>query len=103
MYAIIKTGGKQYKVKTGDIIEVERLGEDAGKEVRFETLFLNQDGKLMIVEGSNAGKHFVTGEVLGAATGRKLNSIKYKPSHNQYRRFGHRQHYTKVKITNIGS
>lgn len=101
MYAIIKTGGKQYQVKKDDIIDVELLHVDNGAQVEFtEVLFVaNGDSKSFgapVVSGC-----IVKGEVVGSSAGPKILSVKYKRSHHQYRKFGHRQKYSRVKITQI--
>lgn len=100
-YAIIKTVGKQYRVKEGDIIDVELLHSDAGSEVKFdEVLFVGAEKDFLVGSPSVKGYH-VKGEILSEVSGPKITSIKYKPSHNQVRKFGHRQHYSRVKIVGI--
>lgn len=103
MYAIIKTGGKQYRVAVGDVIDVELLTSNAGDDVEFaDVLFANDGSKAQF--GSPAITNFhVYAEVVGQVSGEKITSIKYKRSHNQCRKWGHRQKYTRVKITGIGS
>lgn len=100
-YAIIKTGGKQYRVAKDDIIEVEMLDADPGSKVEFaDVLFIGDESSPKV--GSPSVKGFVvTGELLDIVAGPKVTSLKYKPSHNNYRKFGHRQHYARVKITEI--
>lgn len=101
-YAIIKTGGKQYRVSENDIIEVELLNDvELGSQVSFEPLFVH-DGAVASIGQPSVPGFVVTGELLGFATGPKITSMKYKASHHQYRKFGHRQHYSRVKITGIG-
>jgi large subunit ribosomal protein L21 len=101
-YAIIKTGGKQYRVSENDVIDVELLNDaKLGSEVSFEVLFVN-DGQATNVGTPSVPGFVVTGELLGFSTGPKITSMKYKASHHQYRKFGHRQHYSRVKITGIG-
>lgn len=101
-YAIIKSGGKQYRVAKDDIIEVELLNADLGELVEFGDVLLVSDGNTAHVGKPHVGGYVVKGELLGLASGPKVTSIKYKPSSHQYRRFGHRQHYSRVKITEIG-
>lgn len=100
-YAIIQTGGKQYRVAKDDIIEVEMLDAEPGSKVEFaEVLFIGDENSPKV--GESALKGFkVTGELLDIVPGPKVSSLKYKPSSNNYRRFGHRQHYARVKITEI--
>jgi len=103
MYVIIKTGGKQYRVKMGDIIDVELLDADQGAEIQFTDVLFAYDGSKSHV-GSPLVENFpVTGEVMGTVSGEKVTSLKYKRSHNQCRKWGHRQKYTRVKITAIGT
>lgn len=102
MYAIIKTGGKQYRVALGDVIDVELLDSDTGAQVEFGEVLFVFDGSNTHV-GQPAISNFpVYGEVLGKVSGEKVTTLKYKASHNQCRKWGHRQKYTRVKITGIG-
>lgn len=103
MYAIIKTGGKQYRVQEGDIVDVELLTAEAGAQVEFEEVLFAFDGAKTQVGKPSIPNFLVYGEVLGTVRGEKVTSLKYKPSHNQCRKWGHRQDYTRVKITGIGS
>ncbi len=103
MYAIIKTGGKQYRVAIGDIIDVELLHADAGANIEFGEVLFAHDGSKTHVGQPSISNFLVHGEVLGQVSGEKITSLKYKASHNQCRKWGHRQKYTRVKITAIGS
>lgn len=103
MYAIIKTGGKQYRVKLGDIIDVELLGSDPGAHIEFSDVLFAYDGSKSHVGKPSIVNFPVYGEVIGTVSGEKVTSLKYKRSHNQCRKWGHRQKYTRVKITGIGS
>ncbi|MEW6726727.1 MAG: 50S ribosomal protein L21 [Bacillota bacterium] len=101
MYAIIETGGKQYRVQEGDQIFVEKLPAEAGETVTFErVLAVGKDDGLMVgtpvVEGAK-----VTGKVVKQVRGRKIIVFKYKPKKNYRRKKGHRQPYTKVQIEKI--
>lgn len=100
MYAIIKTGGKQYKVAPGDIIDVELLDANLGDQVQFDVLFVN-DGASQLVGAPLVEGASVKGELLDWVGGPKVTSVKYKRSHHQYRKFGHRQKYSRVKITEV--
>ncbi len=99
MYAIIKTGGKQYKVAEGDEIYVEKLEGEAGDKVRFDqVLAISND------EGLNVGSPLledtaIEAEILKQGKGKKLVIFKYKAKKGYRRKSGHRQPYTKVKIT----
>ena len=101
MYAVIKTGGKQYRVQKDDVIYVEKLDAKEGDAVTFEVLMLGKDDGVVIgtpvVEGAK-----VEGEVLGQVKSAKVVVYKYKSKKNERRKQGHRQPYTKVKITEIG-
>ncbi|MCI6158343.1 MAG: 50S ribosomal protein L21 [Selenomonadaceae bacterium] len=101
MYAIIKTGGKQYKVAEGDEIFVEKLNAAEGDAVTFdEVLTVVSDGDVKVgkpvVEGAK-----VTGKVEAQGKGKKIRIFKYKAKSNYRRRQGHRQPYTKVVIEKI--
>ncbi|PIS00953.1 MAG: 50S ribosomal protein L21 [Chlamydiae bacterium CG10_big_fil_rev_8_21_14_0_10_35_9] len=101
MYAIIKTGGKQYKVKKGDVINVELLDISPDQPVEFkEILFLN-DGKETKIGLPNVENCIVRGEFIGEAKGPKVIAFKYKRRKNYHKTKGHRQNYTQVKITEI--
>jgi len=101
MYAIIQTGGKQYRVEKGDVIDVELLGIDAKGAVEFkEVLFIN-DGKAVKIGSPVLDKCVVRGEVVGEVKGDKTIAFKYKRRKNYRRKVGHRQPYSRVKITAI--
>jgi large subunit ribosomal protein L21 len=100
MYAIIKTGGKQYKVKEGDIIDVELLGKEDGSKVDFDVLLV-YDGKKTAIGEPTLADYSVKGELVGASAGPKVEAMKYKRRKGYRLRFGHRQHYSRVKITDI--
>jgi large subunit ribosomal protein L21 len=99
MYAIIKSGGKQFRVKKDDIIEVELLHKEDGSDVEFEVLYFH-DGNKAIVQRQSLESFRVRGELLGISPGPKINSLKYIPG-NHCKRFGHRQKYSRVKITHF--
>jgi large subunit ribosomal protein L21 len=107
MYAIIQTGGKQYRVAKGDVIDVERLLTDTGSlfdtgsEVKFDQVLLVRDGEKTMVGAPTVGSFVVKGEVLGEAAGPKVISFKYKRRKNSHRKRGHRQKYSRVKILEI--
>lgn len=99
MYAIITTGGKQAKVKEGDVIDIERL-KNVGEEVVFTPiLVVNDDGA--ITDAKTLGAAKVTAKVLGENRGDKLDIFKYKNKTGYRRRIGHRQTYTRIEVTNI--
>lgn len=102
MYAIIKTGGKQYKVAVGDIIDVELLNGDIGAQIEFkEVLFLNS-GTSPKIGAPHVPGCTVIGELVDYAAGPKVTCVKYIPG-NHRRKIGHRQHYSRVKITQIAA
>ncbi|AGI38587.1 50S ribosomal protein L21 [Thermoclostridium stercorarium subsp. thermolacticum DSM 2910] len=103
MYAIIETGGKQYKVQEGDVLFVEKLSAEEGQTVVFDkVLAVSEAGELKVgtpvVEGAA-----VTAKVLGHGKGKKIIVFKYKPKKNYRRKRGHRQPYTKVQIEKINA
>lgn len=101
MYAIIKTGGKQYRVQKDDEIFVEKLAVDAEDTIVFEdVLAVGEDGKVTVGSPYVKGAK-VTAEVIKNGKGKKLNIITYRAKKGSARRLGHRQPYTKVKITEI--
>ena len=101
MYAVIESGGKQYKVQKGTIIDVEKLDMVPGVSVRFSDL-------LLVVDGTNVrvGAPFVTGgvvhaEVQGHGRGKKIKVVKFRRRKHYRRQMGHRQHYTRLAVTGI--
>ncbi|MDO4546635.1 MAG: 50S ribosomal protein L21 [Clostridia bacterium] len=100
MYAVIQTGGKQYRVKQGDVIFVEKLNESEGAEVSFDVLMLGKDDGVVIGKPVvDSAK--VTGKVLGQVKGEKIVVYKYKSKKNERKKQGHRQPYTKIEIESI--
>ena len=101
MYAVIATGGKQYRVAPGQVIKVERLGKEKGASVQFDkVLLVNNDGQVTI-ESKALSSARVTGEVVAEKKGAKVLVVKFKRRKNYRRRRGHRQTMTAVRITNI--
>ncbi|WP_297040396.1 50S ribosomal protein L21 [uncultured Dialister sp.] len=100
MYAIIKTGGKQYVVEEGKVISIEKLDVEEGAEVTFDEVLLVSGGDVKIGAPNVAGAK-VTGKVLEQGKERKIRIFKYKAKSNYRRRQGHRQPFTKVKIEKI--
>ena len=103
MYAIIATGGKQYKVAEGDVIRVEKLGVDAGQSVTFDqVLVVSNDEDLKIgtpvVDGAS-----VTATVVKEGKAKKVIVYKYKPKTGYHKKNGHRQLFTEVKIEKINA
>ena len=100
MYAIIRTGGKQYKVEAGDVISVEKLDVEVGATVSFDVLMLC-DGENVSVGQPTVSGASVKAEVLEHGKAKKVIVFKYKPKKNYRKKQGHRQPYTKVKITEV--
>ena len=101
MYAIIETGGKQYKVTEGDVIFVVKLTADEGSEVVFDKVLVCGDGKDVKVGAPVVDGAKVTAKVLKNGKGKKIYVMTYKPKKNEKRKMGHRQPYTKVEIAKI--
>ncbi|MBL8778557.1 MAG: 50S ribosomal protein L21 [Acidimicrobiales bacterium] len=99
MYAVIKTGGKQYKVEEGDTLLVEKLGQDDG-DVELTPVLL-VDGETIVSSPDALAKATVSAKVLGAGRGPKITGFTYKNKSNQRKRWGHRQHYSNIEITGI--
>ena len=103
MYAIIRTGGKQYKVQQGDVLFVEKLEAEEGAEVKFDTvLAVGEEGAVKFGAPSVEGAS-VAAKIVKNGKGKKLNIITYRPKKGSARRMGHRQPYTKVEITAINA
>ena len=103
MYAVIKTGGKQFRVKQGDVIFVEKLNAAAEETVSFdEVLLIGKDDATVIGTPVVAGAT-VSGKVLAQVKGQKITVYKYKAKKNERKKQGHRQPYTKVEITAINA
>jgi large subunit ribosomal protein L21 len=99
MYAVIKTGGKQHKVKVGDVIEVEKLVHE-GETLTFQPiLVVDDDGKTHV--GAEAAKATVTAKPLGEKKGDKVKIFKYRPKSGYARRSGHRQLLTMLEIEEV--
>ena len=101
MYAIIATGGKQYKVSEGDIVRVEKLDVEAGNTVTFDQVLAVSDGELKV--GSDAKSASVTATVMRPDKARKVIVYKYKRKTGYHKKNGHRQAYTQVKIDKINA
>ena len=102
MYAIVKTGGKQYRVAVGDVVQVEKLEGAAGAAVSFPALLL-VDGETVTTDAAALAKVSVTGEVVAQTKGPKIRIHKFKHKTGYHKRQGHRQKLTQVKVTGIES
>ncbi|MBI3687171.1 MAG: 50S ribosomal protein L21 [Actinobacteria bacterium] len=102
MYAIVKTGGKQYKVAVGDVVEVEKVVGEPGAAVAFPALLL-VDGEAVTTDAETLAKISVTGEVVAHTKGPKIRIHKFKNKTGYHKRQGHRQPLTQVRVTGIES
>ncbi|MCW2777337.1 MAG: rplU [Frankiales bacterium] len=100
MYAIVKTGGKQYKVAVGDVVEVEKLAGASGSAVTLPALLV-VDGSDVTTDVEALGRVVVSGEVVEQTKGPKISILKYKNKTGYKRRMGHRQKLTSVRVTAI--
>ena len=100
MYAIVKTGGKQYKVAVGDVVEVEKLAGDAGASISLPALLV-VDGADVTSDAKALAGFTITGEVVAQTKGPKLTMMSYKNKTGYKRRMGHRQSLTQVRVTAI--
>lgn len=100
MYAIIKSGGKQYEVKVGDTIQVEKLETKIGEAVVFDALFVS-DGNGQIKTGKAAGNVKVSTEVVSHGKAEKIIVYKFQPKKRTRKKYGHRQPFTEIKIIEI--
>ncbi len=101
MYAVIATGGKQYKVAEGDIIRVEKLGVEAGETVTFDQVLAVSDDGLKV--GEDAANATVTGSVVKNGKGKKIIVYKFKSKKGYHKKNGHRQQFTEVRIDKINA
>ena len=99
-YAVIKTGGKQYRVEEGTTLLVERLRDDEGATIALEPL-LYADGDKSVLGGDDLGKVKVEATIVGHERGPKLRVFKFKPKRGYKRRTGHRQELTRIQVTGI--
>ena len=102
MYAIIAAGGRQYRVSQGDVIYIDKVGQEADSTISFDVLMVGGEGEIKVgnpvLEGAK-----VEGKVVAQVKGDKIKIYKYKSKKNYHRRAGHRQPYTKVEITAINA
>ena len=102
MYAIVRSGGRQHKVAVGDVLEVDRFEGAVGSTVSMTPLLL-VDGDAVTSDASALGSASVTAEVVAETRGPKIRILKFKNKTGYRRRQGHRQRYTKIKVTDIKS
>jgi len=101
MYAVIKSGGKQYRVKEGDKLKLEKLPAEIGSEVEFDQVLMVADGDDVTVGAPMVANATVKAEVTAQARHSKVKIIKFRRRKHHRKQMGHRQYYTEVKITAI--
>jgi large subunit ribosomal protein L21 len=102
VYAIVRCGGRQEKVALDDVVTVDKLDGKAGSSITL-TALLVVDGDRVISDPAEVGRYQVTADIVGDAAGPKINMIQYRNKTGYRRRLGHRQRYTQVRITGIGT
>jgi len=101
MYAVIKTGGKQYRITPGEEVRVEKLPGNVGDQVTFEEVLLTSDGENVTVGKPFVENAKVVARITGQGKGRKVVVFKYKKRKNYRKKRGHRQHYSLVRVEDI--
>lgn len=101
MYAVFRTGGKQYRASQGDRLRVERLAAEVGDEVEFDEILLVGEGSEVKLGAPLVAGGKVAARVTAQGRGKKIEIVKFKRRKNYKRQQGHRQHYTEVEITSI--
>lgn len=101
MYAVIKTGGKQYKVAEGDVLRVEKLAVEEGTDVEFDNVLMVANGEDITVGNPLVANSKVTATVQAQIRGDKIKIVKFRRRKHYRKQMGHRQYYTEVKITGI--
>ena len=101
MYAVIRTGGKQYKVQEEQILEVEKLDGAEGSQIEFDDILMTSDGETITLGSPNVENATVKAEILGQGKDKKTLVFKYKRRKGYRKMRGHRQHYTQIKIGSI--
>jgi len=102
VYAIVRCGGRQEKVALDDVVTVDKLPGEVGSSITLPALLV-VDGDRVISDPAEVGRYEVTADIVGDAAGPKINMIQYRNKTGYRRRLGHRQRYTQVRITGIGS
>jgi large subunit ribosomal protein L21 len=100
VYAIVRCGGRQEKVALDDVVTVDKLPGEAGSSITLSAVLV-VDGDRVISDPAEVSRYQVTADIVGDATGPKINMIHYRNKTGYRRRLGHRQHYTQVRITGI--
>jgi large subunit ribosomal protein L21 len=102
VYAIVRCGGRQEKVALDDLVTIDKLAGEAGSSITLPALLV-VDGDRVISDPAEVGRYQVTADIVGDAAGPKINMIHYRNKTGYKRRQGHRQQYTQVRITGIGT
>jgi large subunit ribosomal protein L21 len=102
VYAIVRCGGRQEKVALDDVVTIDKLDGKAGSSITL-TALLVVDGDRVISDPAEVGRYQVTADIVGDAAGPKINMIQYRNKTGYRRRLGHRQRYTQIRITGIGT
>jgi len=102
VYAIVRCGGRQEKVALDEVVTVDKLPGEVGSSITLPALLV-VDGERVISDPAEVGRYEVTADIVGDAAGPKINMIHYRNKTGYRRRLGHRQRYTQVRITSIGT
>ena len=102
MHAVVATGGKQYRVKEGDVIKVETLAGEAGDTIVLDQVLMLSDGEKVEIGTPLLDGKSVKAEVLGQGRHKKVKIIKFRRRKHHMKQMGHRQNYTALKITKVG-
>lgn len=101
MYAVVKTGGKQYRVSSGDILRIESLEVDAGDEITLDQVLMMSEGGAVTIGAPLIDNATVTAKVLKNGRGKKVEIMKFRRRKHHQKRTGHRQNFTEIEITGI--
>jgi len=101
MYAIVNTGGKQYKIKQGDVLRIEKIPGEVGSPVSFDKVLMFSDGENVNIGRPVLDNVAVKGHIVDQGKGKKIIVFKYKRRKRYRRKLGHRQQYTEIKIDSI--
>lgn len=103
MFAVIRSGNKQYKVQTGDVIDVELFDVEEGKDATFSDVLLVADGEAVKIGKPTLAGATVTGEILGEVKADKVIAFKFRRRHGYHRTVGHRQRHLRIKVNKISA
>lgn len=103
MYAVVKTGGKQYRVSQGDRLKVETLEADAGSEISLDQVLMLGSGESVTVGAPMVANASVTAKIVSHGRGKKVTIIKFRRRKHHRKQAGHRQNYTELEVTSINA